>query len=101
MRRDPDGMFTFADIMSYEIPDGFWYRVCVGQGRCYAVSMMVLDRMWFCLGKRYQEEVRSLSPLLMTRDDLFYLVYPVSAVLADRDVMLCIKPGEHGSTYGG
>lgn len=28
-------------------------------------------------------------------------VYPVAAVLADRDVMLCIKPGEHGSTYGG
>jgi ornithine--oxo-acid transaminase len=28
-------------------------------------------------------------------------VYPVSAVLASRDVMLCIKPGEHGSTYGG
>lgn len=28
-------------------------------------------------------------------------VFPVSAVLADDDVMLCIKPGEHGSTYGG
>jgi ornithine--oxo-acid transaminase len=28
-------------------------------------------------------------------------VYPVSAVLADNDIMLCIKPGEHGSTYGG
>ena len=28
-------------------------------------------------------------------------VYPVSAVLADDDVMLCIKPGEHGSTFGG
>ncbi|XP_049950329.1 ornithine aminotransferase, mitochondrial isoform X1 [Schistocerca serialis cubense] len=28
-------------------------------------------------------------------------VYPVSAVLANDDVMLCIKPGEHGSTYGG
>ncbi|KAK0494389.1 ornithine-oxo-acid aminotransferase [Armillaria luteobubalina] len=28
-------------------------------------------------------------------------MYPVSAVLADRDIMLCIKPGEHGSTYGG
>lgn len=28
-------------------------------------------------------------------------VYPVSAVLASRDVMLCIQPGEHGSTYGG
>lgn len=28
-------------------------------------------------------------------------VYPVSAVLANSEVMLCIKPGEHGSTYGG
>ena len=27
--------------------------------------------------------------------------YPVSAVLADDDIMLVIKPGEHGSTYGG
>ncbi len=26
---------------------------------------------------------------------------PVSAVLADNDIMLSIKPGEHGSTYGG
>lgn len=28
-------------------------------------------------------------------------VYPVSCVLADDEVMLTIKPGEHGSTYGG
>jgi len=28
-------------------------------------------------------------------------VFPVSAVLANDDVMLCIRPGEHGSTYGG
>ena len=28
-------------------------------------------------------------------------VLPVSAVLADDDVMLCIKAGEHGSTFGG
>ena len=28
-------------------------------------------------------------------------VYPISAVLADDDIMLCIKPGEHGSTFGG
>jgi len=26
---------------------------------------------------------------------------PVSAVFADDEIMLCIKPGEHGSTYGG
>lgn len=28
-------------------------------------------------------------------------LYPVSAVLADDDIMLTIKPGEHGSTFGG
>lgn len=28
-------------------------------------------------------------------------VYPMSVVLADNVVMDCIKPGEHGSTYGG
>jgi ornithine--oxo-acid transaminase len=28
-------------------------------------------------------------------------VMPVSAVLADDEIMLTIKPGEHGSTYGG
>ena len=26
---------------------------------------------------------------------------PISAVLADNEIMLTIKPGEHGSTYGG
>ncbi len=26
---------------------------------------------------------------------------PVAAILADDEIMLCIKPGEHGSTYGG
>ena len=26
---------------------------------------------------------------------------PVSAVLSDKEIMLCIKPGEHGSTFGG
>jgi len=28
-------------------------------------------------------------------------MYPVSCVLADDEIMLTIKPGEHGSTYGG
>ncbi len=43
-----------------------------------------------------------------TRADILILgkaisggVFPVSAVLADDDIMLCIKPGEHGSTFGG
>jgi ornithine--oxo-acid transaminase len=28
-------------------------------------------------------------------------VYPVSAILANKEIMLCIQAGEHGSTYGG
>uniref|UniRef100_A0A7N4NKQ9 Ornithine aminotransferase n=1 Tax=Sarcophilus harrisii TaxID=9305 RepID=A0A7N4NKQ9_SARHA len=28
-------------------------------------------------------------------------LYPVSAVLCDDEIMMTIKPGEHGSTYGG
>jgi ornithine--oxo-acid transaminase len=28
-------------------------------------------------------------------------IYPVSAVLANDEIMLCIKAGQHGSTYGG
>jgi len=28
-------------------------------------------------------------------------VFPVSAVLANDEVMMCIRPGEHGSTFGG
>jgi len=27
--------------------------------------------------------------------------YPVSAVMADNEIMDCLRPGEHGSTYGG
>jgi ornithine--oxo-acid transaminase len=27
--------------------------------------------------------------------------YPVSAVMADDEIMECLRPGEHGSTYGG
>ena len=28
-------------------------------------------------------------------------MYPVSGVFANDDIMMCIKPGQHGSTYGG
>ena len=28
-------------------------------------------------------------------------MYPVSAVFANNEIMMCIKPGQHGSTYGG
>ena len=28
-------------------------------------------------------------------------VFPISAVFANNDIMMCIRPGEHGSTFGG
>ncbi len=45
------------------------------------------------------EEVR--PDILILGKALSGGVYPVSVVLADDEIMLCIKPGEHGSTYGG
>jgi len=45
------------------------------------------------------EEVR--PDMLILGKALSGGVLPVSAVLADDEIMLTIKPGEHGSTYGG
>ncbi len=48
------------------------------------------------------------QPATYTRPDMVILgkaisggAYPVSAVLADNEVMNVIKPGQHGSTFGG
>ena len=45
------------------------------------------------------EEVR--PDILLLGKALSGGTMPVSAVLADNEIMLTIKPGEHGSTYGG
>lgn len=45
------------------------------------------------------EEVR--PDILILGKALSGGVFPVSAVLADDPIMMVIKPGEHGSTYGG
>jgi len=50
----------------------------------------------FCENKK---EVR--ADILVLGKALSGGAMPVSAVLADDEVMLSIKPGEHGSTYGG
>ncbi|XLU98469.1 hypothetical protein S245_012809, partial [Arachis hypogaea] len=49
----------------------------------------------------YLKAVRDLCTRYKLGKALGGGVFPVSAVLADKDVMLCIKPGEHGSTFGG
>ena len=53
-------------------------------------------------GKMLACDHESIKPdILILGKALSGGVFPVSAVLADDEVMLCIKPGEHGSTYGG
>lgn len=53
-------------------------------------------------GKLYACQHEGIRPnVLILGKALSGGVLPVSAVLADDEVMLSIKPGEHGSTFGG
>ncbi|MCF8235947.1 MAG: ornithine--oxo-acid transaminase [Bacteroidales bacterium] len=53
-------------------------------------------------GKRLACDHEGVKPdVLILGKALSGGVYPISAVLADDDIMLVIKPGEHGSTFGG
>ncbi|XP_041125343.1 ornithine aminotransferase, mitochondrial-like [Polyodon spathula] len=53
-------------------------------------------------GRRLAVDYENVRPdIVMLGKALSGGVYPVSAVLCDDEVMLTIKPGEHGSTYGG
>lgn len=55
-----------------------------------------------CACKGFCENKPEVRPdILILGKALAGGVIPVSAVLADDAIMLCIKPGEHGSTYGG
>ena len=48
-----------------------------------------------------QKNTYSRPDILILGKALSGGVYPVSAVLADDEIMLVIKPGQHGSTFGG
>ncbi|PKK36277.1 ornithine--oxo-acid transaminase [Siphonobacter sp. SORGH_AS_0500] len=53
-------------------------------------------------GKRLACDHENVRPdILILGKALSGGVYPVSCVLADDEIMLTIRPGEHGSTYGG
>jgi len=53
-------------------------------------------------GKRLACDHLSIRPdILVLGKALSGGVMPISAVLADDEIMLCIHPGEHGSTFGG
>jgi ornithine--oxo-acid transaminase len=53
-------------------------------------------------GKRLATDYEDARPdIVILGKALSGGVLPVSAVLADDHIMMCIRPGEHGSTYGG
>jgi len=54
-----------------------------------------------CEGHCERQETYSRPDILILGKALSGGVYPVSAVLADDEVMNVIKPGQHGSTFGG
>jgi ornithine--oxo-acid transaminase len=54
-----------------------------------------------CENKCEQQETYSKPDILILGKALSGGVYPVSAVLANDEIMMVIKPGQHGSTFGG
>jgi len=68
--------------------------------------LMVLDEIQTGLGRTgklfdYQHEPDAKPDMLVVGKALGGGVYPVSAVLASTEVMGLLRPGDHGSTFGG
>lgn len=83
------------------------------EGYLAKASQMCKDKNVLFIADEVQTGIARTGKLLAcdhenVRPDILILgkalsggVYPVSAVLADNEIMLTIKPGEHGSTFGG
>jgi len=86
------------------VPDDGYLRKAANLCKKYNV-LFVADEVQTGLGRTGKmlacdhENVR--PDILILGKALSGGVYPVSCVLADNEIMLTIKPGEHGSTYGG
>jgi ornithine--oxo-acid transaminase len=85
-------------------PDGYLRaarRLCARHN-----VLFVLDEIQTGLGRTgkmfaYEHEAGAAPDVLVVGKALGGGVYPVSAVLADRPVMGLLRPGDHGSTFGG
>ena len=85
---------SFSSLLHGNILQALQYNVLliadeIQTGLCRTGKMLACD----------YENVR--PDILILGKALSGGILPVSAVLADDDIMLTIKPGEHGSTYGG
>ena len=86
------------------VPDEGYLSSCFELCKKYNV-LFIADEIQTGLartGKMLAVDHENVKPdILILGKALSGGVYPVSAVLANKEIMLCIQPGEHGSTYGG
>jgi ornithine--oxo-acid transaminase len=86
------------------VPDEGYLKKCFDLCKKYKV-LFIADEIQSGLGrsgKLLACEWDSVHPdVLILGKALSGGVYPVSAVLSSKEIMTCIRPGEHGSTYGG
>ncbi len=86
------------------VPDEGYLRTCAEM--CKAANVLFIDDEIQTgiarTGKMLAVDHEGVKPdMLILGKALSGGMYPVSAVLTNDEVMLCIKPGQHGSTYGG
>ncbi len=86
------------------IPDHGYLSACAELCKKYDV-LFIADEIQSGLGrvgKRLACDHENVRPdILILGKALSGGTMPVSAILANDEIMLCIKPGQHGSTYGG
>ena len=86
------------------IPDGGYLKKCFDLCKQHHV-LFIADEIQSGLGrtgKRLACDHENVhADILILGKALSGGTYPVSAVLASNEIMLCIQPGQHGSTYGG
>ncbi|MDR1197794.1 MAG: ornithine--oxo-acid transaminase [Prevotellaceae bacterium] len=86
------------------VPDDGYLKKCYDLCRSHNV-LFIADEVQTGIGRTGKmlacdhEHVR--PDILILGKAISGGVFPVSAVLADNEIMLTIKPGEHGSTFGG
>lgn len=86
------------------VPDDGYLQKCAQICKKYNV-LFIADEIQSGLcrtGKLLACDYENLKPdVLILGKALSGGLLPVSAVLSSKEVMMCIKPGEHGSTFGG
>ena len=86
------------------VPDDGYLKTCAEM--CKAANVLfIADEVQTGIartGKMLACDHEDVKPdILILGKALSGGMYPVSAVFANNDIMMCIKPGQHGSTYGG